>query len=64
MSIEDLHLQFKSSVAQPNKQSNYNIIQKVCKNYMSAKAGIQYKVIVYKCLNCDFGTGEDDLSST
>ncbi|KAF8864962.1 hypothetical protein BDZ45DRAFT_469877 [Acephala macrosclerotiorum] len=62
-SIEDLHFQFRSLGATSENQRHYNLILKVCKNFMSAKTGIPYKVIVYKCLNCDFGTGEDDLSS-
>ncbi|CZR60382.1 uncharacterized protein PAC_10278 [Phialocephala subalpina] len=62
-SIEDLHVQFRSSGSHSSNQRHYNLIRKVCKNFMSAKTGIPYKVIVYKCLNCDFGTGEDDLSS-
>ncbi|KUJ15639.1 uncharacterized protein LY89DRAFT_685593 [Mollisia scopiformis] len=63
-SIEDLHRQFRSSMTHSDKQRHYNLVQKVCKNFMSAKTGIPYKVIVYKCLNCDFGIGEDDLSSS
>ncbi|KAE8445293.1 hypothetical protein EG329_013531 [Mollisiaceae sp. DMI_Dod_QoI] len=62
-SIKDLHIQFRSAGTRSDKQRDYNLVHKVCKNFMSAKTGIPYKVIVYKCLNCDFGTGEDDLSS-